>query len=90
MNWLKALFGLEDDPDRLVRVGGMMPEPEAQMWAGVLKGEGIGAAVQNEGYPPYTSSMSSNYSVWVRFRDAEVAERMIMGKPHDGGPHEKT
>ncbi|MCY4530681.1 MAG: hypothetical protein OXD46_16845 [Chloroflexi bacterium] len=90
MDWLKALFGQNDDPDRLVRVGGMMPEPEAEMWAGVLKGEGIGAAVQNEGYPPYTSSMSSSYSVWVRFRDAEAAERMIMGRPRDGGPHETT
>ena len=90
MDWLKSLFGLKDDPDRLVRVGGLMPEPEAQMWAGVLKGEGIGAAVQNEGYPPYTSSMSSNYSVWVRFRDAEAAEQMITGRLHGGGPHETT
>ena len=63
-----------------------MPEPEAQMWVGVLKGEGIGAVVQNEGLPPYTSSMGSNYSVWVRFRDAEAAEQMIMGRLHGGGP----
>ena len=90
MGWLKSLFGHGDDPDRLVRVGGLMPEPEAQMWAGMLKGEGIGAAVQNEGLPPYTSSMGSHYTVWVRIRDAETAERMIMGKPHDGGPHETT
>ena len=90
MDWLKSLFGLKDDPDRLVRVGGLMPEPEAQMWVGVLKGEGIGAVVQNEGLPPYTSSMGSNYSVWVRFRDAEAAEQMIMGKLHGGGPHETT
>lgn len=90
MDWLKSLFGLVDDPDRLVRVGGLMPEPEAEMWTGVLKGEGIGAVVQNEGLPPYTSSMGSNYSVWVRFRDAEAAERMIMGRLHGGGPHETT
>ncbi|MDE2718568.1 MAG: DUF2007 domain-containing protein [Dehalococcoidia bacterium] len=90
MDWLKSLFGLKDDPDRLVRVGGLMPEPEAQMWVGVLKGEGIGAVVQNEGLPPYTSSMGSNYSVWVRFRDAEAAEQMIMGRLHGGGPHETT
>ena len=63
MDWLKSLFGLKDDPDRLVRVGGMMSEPEAQMWAGVLKGEGIGAMqCRTKGYPPYTSSMGSNYS----------------------------
>ena len=90
MGWLKALFGLEEDPDRLVRVGGMMSEPEALMWQGAFKGEGIGAMVQNEGYPPYTSSMSSSFSVWVRIRDAEAAERMIMGKPHHGGPHGTT
>ncbi len=90
MGWLKSLFGHEDDPDRLVRVGGLMPEPEAQMWAGVLKGEGIGAVVQNEGLPPYTSPMGSHYTVWVRFRDAETAERMIMGKSRHGGPNETT
>ena len=90
MGWLRSLFGRDDDPDRLVRVGGLMPEPEAEMWAGVLKGEGIGAAVQNDGLPPYTSSMGPHYTVWVRFRDAETAERMIMGRPHDGGSHETT
>lgn len=90
MDWLKSLLGLEGDPDRLVRVGGLMPEPEAQMWAGVLKGDGIGAMVQNDGLPPYTSSMGSNYTVWVRFRDAEAAEQILMGKPHYGGPNETT
>ena len=91
MDWLKSLFGLvEDDPDRLVRVGGPMPEPEAHMWTGVLKGEGIGAVVQNEGLPPYTSPMGSHYTVWVRFRDAEAAEQMMMGRPHNGGSHENT
>ena len=90
MGWLKSLLGLEDDPDRLVRVGGLMPEPEAHMWTGVLKGEGIGAAVQNEGLPPYTSSMGSHYTVWVRFRDAEAAEQIIMGKSRHGGPNETT
>lgn len=86
MDWLLSLLGFKDDPDRLVRIGGLMSEPEAEMWAGVLKGEGIGAMVQNEGLPPYTSSMGSNYTVWVKFRDAEDAERMI----RHGGPNETT
>ena len=88
MDWLLSLLGFKDDPDRLVRIGRLMSEPEAEMWAGVLKGDGIRAMVQNEGLPPYTSSMGSNYALWVRFRDAETAERMVMGKTDEGGPHE--
>ncbi len=88
MDWLLSLLGFKDDPDRLVRIGGLMSEPEAEMWAGVLNSEGIRAVVQNEGLPPYTSSMGSNYALWVRFRDAETAEGMVMGKMNEGGPHE--
>ena len=79
MEWLKSLLGLFDDSDSPVQVGQQMSEPEAHMWADVLRREGIGAGVRNEGLPPYTSSMSSNYSVWVKPGDAERAEQIVSG-----------
>lgn len=79
MEWLKSLLGLFDDFDSPVQVGQQMSEPEAHMWADVLRREGIGAGVRNEGLPPYTSSMSSNYSVWVKPGDAERAEQIVSG-----------
>lgn len=90
VNWLKSLFGFTDDPDRPVQIGQQMSEPEAHMWASVLKEEGIGAGVKNEGLPPYTSSMSSNYTVWVKPDDAARAEEIMSNEPHEGGPDETT
>lgn len=88
VNWLKSMFGFTDDPDRPVQVGQQMSEPEARMWADVLLGEGIGAGVKNEGLPPYTSSMSSDYTVWVKPDDVERAVEIISSEPHEGEPDE--
>lgn len=88
VNWLKSLFGFIDDPDRPVQVGQQMSEPEARMLADMLREEGIGAGVRNQGLPPYTSSMSSNYTVWVSPGDVEQAERVMSIEPHEGGPDE--
>ncbi len=85
MRWLKSLLGLFSAADAPVSVGGRMPEPEAHMWAEVLRSEGIGAGVRNEGLPPYTSSMSSNYSVWVQSGDAERARQIVSGEKEEGG-----
>lgn len=88
--WLKAVFGLFDDPDRPVQVGRRMSEPEAHMWADVLRREGIGAGVRNEGLPPYTGSMTSSYTVWVRPDVAARARRIMSGETDEGESHEKT
>ena len=88
LNLLKSLFGFTDDPDRPVQVGQQISEPEARMVADMLREEGIGAGVRNQGLPPYTSSMSSNYSVWVKPGDAERAEHIMSSEPHEGGPDE--
>jgi|GEM_PF-7086491 hypothetical protein len=85
LNFLKSLFGFTDDHDRPVQVGQQMSEPEAGMLADMLREEGIGAGVRNQGLPPYTSSMSSNYSVWVKPGDAEQAERIMSSEPDETG-----
>ena len=82
MGWLKSLLGQFDDSDSPVQVGRQMSEPEAHMWADVLRREGIGAGVRNEGLPPYTSSMSANYSVWVKPGEAERARKIVSGETH--------
>ena len=57
IDWLKAILGIiVDDNEKLVALTDPMPEPEAEMWAQRLRAVGIGAAVQNLGLPPYTSS----------------------------------
>ena len=80
IDWLKTLLGWNpsEGSDAPVRVGEMMSEPEAYLWAERLRNEGIGAGVKNEGIPPYTSAMSATFSVWVS-PDGEETARRIMG-----------
>ena len=74
IDWLKAILGIiVDDNEKLVALTDPMPEPEAEMWAQRLRAVGIGAAVQNLGLPPYTSSMSNNYTVSIRAIDVTRA-----------------
>jgi len=77
VNWFKALIGIVDDDDKLVEITGLMSEPEAVMWVDRLKDEGIGAVVQNRGLPPYTSSMSDNYTVWTTALHADRAREVM-------------
>ena len=73
IDWLKAILGVVDDNEKLVLLTDPMPEPEAEMWAQRLRAVGIGVAVQNLGLPPYTSSMSNNYTVSIRAIDVTRA-----------------
>ena len=72
-----------DDPGRLIEISDALPEPEAMMLQDYLRQEGIGAAIQNRGLPPYTSTLGSHYSLWVQARDEHRARELLEQGEHE-------